>query len=681
MKNLLRVWSMLVIVVISAFSLVTSVKGTTKVQEGGWYPKYNAVKNKVAFHQEGPDGDMEVYVMAPDGTNQVRITDNTPGKRHKGQPYWHPSGDYIIFTAEQDGYKRFGECQGLCEQPGLGRNNNVWIMKADGSKYWKMTNVPENGAHIRPSFSHDGTKVFWLEEYTIYIDPEGKGCTWRRYFPRVPGEEYCSFRIVWGDFAFQGEKPSVSNIHRIVLPGLHILEGSGFSRDDQRIIFDACNPAEVEAITGQYTCKYGGDIYTVNLEGGELTRITNDPLQNTENEEYSPDGTRLAYYRAADEPGTPGDWYVMSADGIDYPGTRVTFFSDPDSPDYIQNVFGGEGDWLDSNEVIISVGRSQVFKLYSGIYTVLTDTPPTVTIANPADGATVADTITIRIDATDVEDAAGTLKVEWNVDGGAWQPATYNGGTGYYEASWDTSTVSDGSHTVNARATDSAGNTGSDSNSVAVDNLDGPPTVSIVSPPDGSTVSGVVTIQADATDDRGVTQVEFFVDGVSSIGVDTNGDDGWSVTWDSTSVGDGTHTVTATATDTAGQTASDGIGVTVGNLAPGTVHVSDLDGTNSTVGKSGWKATVTIMVHDVNHGPVASATVSGTWSGGASGSGSCTTDAGGQCSVTSSKISNSQSSATLTVANVSHATLLYEPAHNHDPDGNSDGTSITVAKP
>jgi hypothetical protein len=38
-------------------------------------------------------------------------------------------------------------------------------------------------------------------------------------------------------------------------------------------------------------------------------------------------------------------------------------------------------------------------------------------------------------------------------------------------------------------------------------------------------------------------------------------------------------------------------------------------------------------------------------------------------------------SVVLTVEGVSHATLSYDPAANHDPDGDSDGTSISIHSP
>ena len=91
------------------------------------------------------------------------------------------------------------------------------------------------------------------------------------------------------------------------------------------------------------------------------------------------------------------------------------------------------------------------------------------------------------------------------------------------------------------------------------------PVVEITTPGDGDPVSGTVTFTANATDDDAVTQVEFFVDSVS-LGVDSNDADGWSAVWDTTLASEGSHTLTATATDSASQTASDSIDVTVDNV-------------------------------------------------------------------------------------------------------------------
>jgi len=111
------------------------------------------------------------------------------------------------------------------------------------------------------------------------------------------------------------------------------------------------------------------------------------------------------------------------------------------------------------------------------------DDPPSVVWANPLDGVTVDGSVGLRINAQDAEDPAGSLTVEWNVDGGAWQTAGYNSSTGYYEATWDTTSVSNGSHALNARATDSASNQATDGIGVTVNNSSAPVVVTSISPP------------------------------------------------------------------------------------------------------------------------------------------------------------------------------------------------------
>jgi subtilisin len=94
--------------------------------------------------------------------------------------------------------------------------------------------------------------------------------------------------------------------------------------------------------------------------------------------------------------------------------------------------------------------------------------------------------------------------------------------------------------------------------------IDNPPSVSLTAPAEGATVSGSISLTANASDDNGVTKVEFFVDGVSQ-GTGTNAGGTWSRSWNTTATTDGSHVVKAVATDTAGQTASDTNTVTVNN--------------------------------------------------------------------------------------------------------------------
>jgi hypothetical protein len=112
----------------------------------------------------------------------------------------------------------------------------------------------------------------------------------------------------------------------------------------------------------------------------------------------------------------------------------------------------------------------------------------------------------------------------------------------------------------------------------------------------------------------------------------------------------------------------------------GTMHVGDLDASSTPGTGNRWNASVTITIHDSNENPLANATVSGTWSSGTTGSGSCVTNSLGQCTITKNNISK-VSTVLFSVTNVTHSSNSYNAAANHDPDGDSNGTSITVYRP
>ena len=82
------------------------------------------------------------------------------------------------------------------------------------------------------------------------------------------------------------------------------------------------------------------------------------------------------------------------------------------------------------------------------------DKKPTVTITNPSDGATVSGTVTITVTVSDKEDDPDPTPII-EIDGVQVAQA--------FSYEWDTTHEADGSHTITAIATDSVGNTGSDS--------------------------------------------------------------------------------------------------------------------------------------------------------------------------------------------------------------------------
>ena len=84
--------------------------------------------------------------------------------------------------------------------------------------------------------------------------------------------------------------------------------------------------------------------------------------------------------------------------------------------------------------------------------------------------------------------------------------------------------------------------------------------VAITSPPDQAAVGGTVVIEADATADKGIERVDFFVDYTFLA---TAYEEPYNAEWDSTTVAQGEHTLTAIASDAKGRRAEHSIRVTV----------------------------------------------------------------------------------------------------------------------
>src|SRR5205807_1819960 len=140
-------------------------------------------------------------------------------------------------------------------------------------------------------------------------------------------------------------------------------------------------------------------------------------------------------------------------------------------------------------------------------------TPPTVSITAPANGATVSATITVSGTASD---NVGVVGVQFKLDGANLGAEDR---TAEHWVAWDTTTATNGSHTLTAVARDAAGTTTTSAAvTVTVSTTPPdttPPTVSITSPTAGSTVSATVTVSGTASDNVGVVGVQFKLDGAN----------------------------------------------------------------------------------------------------------------------------------------------------------------------
>src|SRR3989442_564141 len=100
-----------------------------------------------------------------------------------------------------------------------------------------------------------------------------------------------------------------------------------------------------------------------------------------------------------------------------------------------------------------------------------------------------------------------------------------------------------------------------------------PPTVAITAPSAGATVSGTITVSANASDDVGVAGVQFMLDGAPLGAEDTTAP--YTVPWNTTGVVDGSHTLTAVARDFSSKTkTSAAVTVTVANTSPSPIPIA-----------------------------------------------------------------------------------------------------------
>jgi subtilisin family serine protease len=206
----------------------------------------------------------------------------------------------------------------------------------------------------------------------------------------------------------------------------------------------------------------------------------------------------------------------------------------------------------------------------------------------------------------------------------------------------------------------------------------GPPTAAVAAPANNAIVAGTTTLAvtaSDVEDAAGTLAVSTRIDGGAWQTAAWNASTGrYQRAWDTRTAANGTHTIEAMAVDSDGLSAiSTPITVTVRNG----MHVADIDGARS-ISKKSWKATATVTVRTAAEALLSGATVSFSWSGGYTGTGSCITSRKGVCSASSGAMPLAAAGATFTVTGLSAAGQVYAPGANADPDGDSNGTSLTV---
>lgn len=193
---------------------------------------------------------------------------------------------------------------------------------------------------------------------------------------------------------------------------------------------------------------------------------------------------------------------------------------------------------------------------------------PTVTLASPADGTSLAAPVTLQATATD---AGGVGRVDFLVDGVVVGSAS----TAPYTLRWQPASAQGGTFALSARAVDLAGNEAvSSTHRITITSMPPAdttaPTVSITAPATGTSVRGAIAISATATDDAAVQRAELLVNGAVTA---TSSAPPYQFSWDSATVAEGPVTLAVRATDLTGNQGSATVSLIVDRSAPTNVVI------------------------------------------------------------------------------------------------------------
>lgn len=109
----------------------------------------------IAFDSER-DGNREIYVMGPDGSDPVNLS-NDPGDDH--HPAWSPDGSQIAFVSSRSYEGEEGQY--------------IFVMSADGSHLRRLTSNPNSDF---PDWSDDGSRIVYISNDDVWVmNADGSG--------------------------------------------------------------------------------------------------------------------------------------------------------------------------------------------------------------------------------------------------------------------------------------------------------------------------------------------------------------------------------------------------------------------------------------------------------------------------------------------------------------------------
>ncbi len=253
-----------------------------------------SINGRIAFESDR-DGNVDIYVMNPDGTGQTRLTIND---YYDGEISWSPDGTKIAFATDRDG------------------NYEIYVMNADGTGQTRLTNNAYGD--YEPDWSPDGSKIAFISSRDgnaeVYVmNTDGSGQT--RLTSNAFGDDVPAWSPDGTKIAFATDRDGNWEIY------VMNADGSGQTRLTNSYGED-WNPRwspDGSKITWDNDRDGNYEIYVMDADGSAQTRLTNN-LFDDGYPAFSPDGSKIVFDSNRDI--SYHQIYVMDADGSDV--TKLT---------------------------------------------------------------------------------------------------------------------------------------------------------------------------------------------------------------------------------------------------------------------------------------------------------------------------------------------------------------------
>ena len=345
--------------------VLSALAGTSIAQECGNYtveelrPRGGRVDwshgpgDMIAFdHDENLNGQFDGYfdvsVMPLATRVPVCITCTVPAERmgrNRGQPAWHPSGQYIVFQAEIAG----STIDPKWSNPGRGVNNVLWLTDKDGSWFVQLTDFSAAATGVLHPHFHlaaDGTTLLsWSEQYGSSK-------------PLVPGQGAGSWRLKKAKLNFASNPPRLEEIttYRPVedlqmRAGFY--ENHGFSPDGRSLIFSS------NALRSGLLDSINNDIFALDLESRAVKRLTETGYN--EHATFFPDGRHVLWMTNRRNPDRGTDLWVMDAPRLRAREQRLTYFN-------VEGCPGADGLAIAADSSINAAGDALVVFVQRGLF-------------------------------------------------------------------------------------------------------------------------------------------------------------------------------------------------------------------------------------------------------------------------------------------------------------------------